>query len=642
MESQTLSDSPTHKASRFSLPNNPWFYALLSSCLLFLLLATRFISDPDLGFHLKGGQWIVQNHRFPSVDEFTYTVAGHPYLDIQWFYQVGLYLTYRIGNYPLLSILNIVLIATAFFITYKRVRLTATPYAMGILLFAVLVVACEKRFQVRPEIVSWVLLALTLWVLDQRLRSNRNLLYLLPFIQVLWVNVEGLFPLGWACMGAYVLRSFLTDRPDKKLLGYSSLAMAFCLLNPYFLKGVLFPLDYLVTLGTPNAFKQTIAEFQPSWTFGSDPNMLFLPWVPLFVYKAFSIALFILMAASWRKREVHEWLLVAAFFTLSATALRNIPLFMLVGVPVAAACWRDLPWARLQEIQRKFFDHPFVPWTFVFCVFLFGARVATNAYYCSDRRLDRIGLGLDNENFPVKATQFLWDKGLNGRLLNQLDEGGWLAWKGPQKEFADGRLEVMGEDFFNEYQNSFVGDGLPRLADKYQANIIFFNPHTATNWIYELKPSKDWRQVYLDGNFTIYLRSGYAPQVPALDNDGVLKEVGVEKIIASNSREVLAAHRPLGGQDWLAGLFVPQTFPHDLMNIGLFFFNNDQPLEAEPVFLEAIRRSRGEYFEFYMDLAILYAFNGRPDEAMTAAKQVLLERPDNPVAGKILANGGHP
>ncbi len=46
---------------------------------------------------------------------------------------------------------------------------------------------------------------LTLLVLDLRLDHNRNFLYLLPLFQLFWVNIEGLFILGWVVLGAYLL-----------------------------------------------------------------------------------------------------------------------------------------------------------------------------------------------------------------------------------------------------------------------------------------------------------------------------------------------------------------------------------------------------------------------------------------------------
>ncbi len=37
-----------------------------------------------MGFHLRAGQWILQNHAFPDKDLFTYTVNQNDYVDLHW------------------------------------------------------------------------------------------------------------------------------------------------------------------------------------------------------------------------------------------------------------------------------------------------------------------------------------------------------------------------------------------------------------------------------------------------------------------------------------------------------------------------------------------------------------------------------
>lgn len=623
------------------LPGNPWTYALLSCFLLSALLAARLIHDFDLGYHLKGGQWILENHRLPSNDPFTYTVENHPYLDIQWLYQVGLYLSYLAGGYKFLSILNIMLITAAFALTFRNLRLNGAPYGVCVGLLALLVVSCENRFQVRPEIVSWSLLALTFGVLEARARGERDILWALPLLQVLWVNVEGLFPLGWVLMGAYCLNGlFPGGRLDKKLVRYSAVALACCLLNPDLLQGVLFPFRYLLTLGTSNVFKQNIAELQPTWTVGPNDFTLFVPWLPLAVYKVFSFLLLFLLAASFRRRKASDFLLALAFFYLSTTAQRNVPLFMILGLPIAAACWKDVPWEWFQKGTRSLFLRPLSAWTLAAVLLLFGARVVTGAYYGSDRRIDQFGLGLDKEKLPVKAAQFLVDNKLDGTILNQLNAGGWLVWKGPQKDFIDGRLEVMGADFFTEYMTAFTMGGLNRLSDRYRADIILFNPFAATLWIFDLKQSPDWRLVYLDGYYAVYLRKNYAPQVPALDYDRMLKDAGVDKTIVAEAGAIIPRPRPSPWRAWLEGFVSPQPYPHDLLNYGIVSFNTDHSEAAEPVFLEAIRRTGGRYFEFYLDAAMMYAFNRRYDAAKACLEQVLKEDPTNRQALRMMGRMG--
>ncbi|HEY5038738.1 MAG TPA: hypothetical protein VIJ93_06690, partial [bacterium] len=389
---------------------NPWFYALLSCFLLLIFLGIRLIFDSDLGFHLRGGQWMLQNHRFFTTDMYTYTVSDHPYLDIHWLYQIFLYLAYQVGGYSLLSILNIAFLIAVFFFTFRRLRLTNAPLWMCVILLGMALLSSEIRFRLRPENVSWLLMAITLWVLELRSFQNRNLLYLLPLIHLVWVNIEGLFAIGWALMTIYLVSSYIHNRKiDFQLLKYSALSVAACFINPNFLQGTVFPFTQFYMISTSNIFQQMVGEFQPTWTLASNDQIYFWPRLPLLTYKVFSIFLLVLILATFKRRKTHEILLSLSFFYLSTTSLRNIPLFLLASGPVAAAGWRDLEWGWLLKFQRSVLSRPAMAWTLTFCSLLFCLRLVTNAYYISDRREEHFGLGLDSKRQPVRATEYLTD-----------------------------------------------------------------------------------------------------------------------------------------------------------------------------------------------------------------------------------------
>src|SRR5258706_13874152 len=81
-----------------------WVVALASSFALLALLATRYLGDTDLGYHLKGGQWILANRAFLSHDVYTYTRSSAAYLDLPWLCQVLIYAGSRAGGYVSFSL----------------------------------------------------------------------------------------------------------------------------------------------------------------------------------------------------------------------------------------------------------------------------------------------------------------------------------------------------------------------------------------------------------------------------------------------------------------------------------------------------------------------------------------------------------
>ncbi len=629
------SSPPSERRPARSFPADPWAYALSASFLTLVLLSLHFINDSDLGFHLAGGRWILENHRFPSQDTYTYTVAGRPYLDIHWLYQVALYLFYRLGGYTLLSLVHSGLILAAFILAWKRVRLTGAPVWMGVLLLAAAIGASEIRFRARPEVASWFLMGLTLWVLDQRLYRKRNLLFLLPPLQLVWVNTEGLFVLGWGLMAFYWLSGYWhSGKPDPKLLRYSLGAVACGLVNPNFFRGLLYPFSHLAMLSTANVFKYTVQELEPPWALPVATDFAFFSY--LLIYKLFSLFLLVLLLATFRRRKLHEWLLALAFFGLSVSALRNVPLFLMACLPVAASAWNDLGWDRLRKFQSAFLARPFFAW--VMAALLSGAslQVTTNAHYVSGRRTDRFGVGLALRELPVRACRFLAENHLDGRIVNQLDSGGWLDWQGPPgRTFVDGRLEVMGRDFYTEYMESMSPGGLARLAAKYRADILFFKPTHAPQWILDLTHMPDWRLVYLDETAAVYLRKGYAETVPRLEEDRLWEERGVPKDILGQAPGLLQAPPPPAWQCFWEDFGKPSAYSSGLLDLGIFCTYDGRPRAAEAFFLEDIRRTRGRYADLFYNLGCLYDYQHRYPEALACMKRVLEAAPRNAFARQV-------
>src|SRR5262245_10266071 len=123
----------------------PWVCALASAFLLLVAFAVRYLSDTDLGYQLRGGQWMFEQHRFLSKDVFTYTRSSADYVDLHWLYQLLVYGTYRIGGYGSLTLLSVALVGAAFFLTLKRVQLTGAPLWMWTPLLTIALLASELR-----------------------------------------------------------------------------------------------------------------------------------------------------------------------------------------------------------------------------------------------------------------------------------------------------------------------------------------------------------------------------------------------------------------------------------------------------------------------------------------------------------------
>src|SRR5262249_60930513 len=93
------------------------------------------------------------------------------------------------------------------------------------------------------------------------------LAFLLPIVQVAWVNSQGLFVLGPVVLGFGLIDSALRlgiFRPERRrwwkmILAASVATCLACLVNPYGIKGALYPVELAGTMSNP-IFAQNVAE----------------------------------------------------------------------------------------------------------------------------------------------------------------------------------------------------------------------------------------------------------------------------------------------------------------------------------------------------------------------------------------------
>src|SRR5258708_5081346 len=53
------------------------------------------LNDPDIWWHMRNAQYLLQNHQFPRHDMYSFTVAGHPWINHESLSEIPFYLAYR-------------------------------------------------------------------------------------------------------------------------------------------------------------------------------------------------------------------------------------------------------------------------------------------------------------------------------------------------------------------------------------------------------------------------------------------------------------------------------------------------------------------------------------------------------------------
>ena len=606
---------------------DPWAWALALCFALVFLFAARKNLDFDMGFHLASGRWILQHLDVPRQDSFTFGATGHEYLDSQWLYQVLVLFLDRLGGYSLLTGFHVALILLAFGLTAVRLSLGGCPRWLQVFLVLPSIPAMEIRFLARPEVFSWVFLIAVFLSLDLYRKGRMGGLFLLPVIHLLWANTEGLFPLGWAVIGAYLLTGYFENhRLDPALLKTFLASVAATLVNPYGFKILSFPFLVLSRLDPAGFYKKTISELQSPWTVSAVPDSPFFPAFPIDSYRVLSIVFLLLVLAALRRRKFHEYILTVFFFAFSALAIRNIPLFFLPVLPFTAKAAGELLSFR-RDGEDSGWSHMSPPRILGLgaagLAFLLCLRVATGAYYVSERRNVHNGWGMDGEHLPLRACEFLRKNNFQDPVMNNMGFGGFLEWEVRCPVFIDGRVEVMGEDLFRQYHQSYAPGGLEALAQSYNFHAVVYDHMTDIPWTKQLLSLPGWRMIYLDDLAAVWAAPGAASSLPTVAPRDLEKDWGITPLDEDKTlRDIQTAPRSALA-DWLDGFVFPQRYPMPCMRLGSLAYEMGDFAAAKDFFLRALILSGGRYYEIYYNLASAYAKLGQKDKARSCYQSVL-------------------
>lgn len=483
-----------------------WIWPLVLVSTLIFVLSLRQLSDPDLGFHLKYGKWIVINHQVPGTDQSTYTVAHHPYVDMHWLFQVAIYGVFRLAGYHGISVFFCLAGLALSLLLAARLHGSGIPVPITSISLLMAFLIIEPRIAPRPEMFTFLFLTLVLMILDLYALHTKNMLHLLPFIMLLWCNMHALFVVGLFVMAAYCISYLVQDmKTGKAFLKWTVISLCICFINPYGIKGFWFPVELLSRFDPGNIYHQHIQEFIP---FFAQQHFVLRDYLFMLLLGVCGLSLLV----TRKHCKPHHLALVVVFGALAIASIRNIPLFVLVAVPMIGRQVTEIS-LKTRRWHEKL-DTLLYALTLIVPLALIP-RLLTNDYYIVNNSFIKTGTGINTSHQPANAADFLVKNHLGGRILNSIGFGGWLSWAIPQPVFIDGRLEVMQEQVYREVTESWKG-GLPSLIAAYRPQLIVYNYLKYYPWTLQLKNMSGWRLIYADGIAVIFAREDYAKEIPAV------------------------------------------------------------------------------------------------------------------------------
>lgn len=397
----------------------PRFVTRLLFGLIFLLVLLRclFTLDPDFGWHIASGQYMLTNG-IPATDIYTYTASGFPWIHHEWLADIVNAGLFAQGGYAVLAVFHAALWTAAIWLMAGGKH----NWKSGLAIF-IAVLAAAQFIAIRDTVWTALFLAITH-------RAFHRYRAYLPLLFIIWANLHGGFVIGLA----YIAWRIAYERSwhDSWIV---PAAIAATFINPY---GIYLYREIFATL-FDTSLHTKVNEWQ-RWAI--DATMIILPliWAVPVAYDSYK--------KRWRGIVQFDVILLIASFW----SLRHFVLFALFALPRLKKFYSRITLPKW-NIPKKVF----APKRLLLTA---GAQVAvmtTAALVIAAGVAALHGpLGFQPEkDKPVAAINSLRSLPCKGNIFNHYDIGGYLIWKYPeQKVYIDGRMpswQWNGANYMDNY-----------------------------------------------------------------------------------------------------------------------------------------------------------------------------------------------
>ena len=225
------------------LSNTLWRWTIL--LLIFFLIFcfyTNKVDDLDLWWHLKTGQYTLENKSLPKIDPFAFSTSiakqiredeqlllsldddlgkmplNKEALRQSWLSQIIFYLCYLFFGFKGLGILKAILWILIFYFLY----LTMARKKSNIWITYIMIIWAAYLGQyftyTRPQIFSFLFTSVLIFLLIF-FNSEKYAKYFIPLVMLLWANLHGGYILGWILLMIFAIAESLKFLLSRYIFG---------------------------------------------------------------------------------------------------------------------------------------------------------------------------------------------------------------------------------------------------------------------------------------------------------------------------------------------------------------------------------------------------------------------------------------
>ena len=479
------------------------FPAMLGALLVGATFAVvrSFSVDPDLWWHIRTGELILSTHRWATTDPYSYTSAGAPWMSCEWLGDVFFAVVYGLGGLRGLEVLLAVLASAVILALYAFATLRSGNCKAAFLVSAVLLALANASFNLRPQMLGYLFLILTLIALELFRQGKQRAVWLLPVLFLFWVNTHGSWIIGLGTFALYFFAGLMsfqigsletrrwTNAERLRLEIVFLLSLAVIPITPYGVRLAGYPFTVASSLPISVA---SILEWQVM-PFNLAGGKIFLA-----LLLGFFLAQ-VVFRFSWHFAEFVLFLFGTAMACLH---VRFLLLFVPFFAPLAATML-----ARWAPAYNKAKDQYLINFAL-----MAGIGIAMVHYSPGKADMEKRVA----EQFPVQALEYMRAHSVPGPLFNSYGFGGYMIEAG-YKTFIDGRSELFEQTgVLGDYMHvTLLKPGALEVLGGYRIQSCLLERDEPLATL--LASSPDWNKVYSDPVSALYVkRNASDAATPAL------------------------------------------------------------------------------------------------------------------------------
>jgi hypothetical protein len=519
ISTEQLAENPARAGAPRQSGGGRWWAPSLADVLFIALFAwllagsgaEGLLSDGDVGWHIRAGDYILEHRSVPRTDLFTFTKPGAPWFAWEWLSDVLLALLHGWMGLKGVVLMAAVVLAAWPVVVLRHALWRGANVWMAVTFGLLAVGSSTIHYLARPHVFTLLFTAVAAWLIDaDRRRASPRILWLVP-LSLVWTNVHGGFGLvvvlaALTAIGS-ALEAWVGQVPWRQSARYTGLAVvcgATSIVNPYGLQLHAHIFSYLQS----DWIRRVVDEFKAP-DFRSESLLQYQ--VVLFT------ALIVTGLLLSRKRFVSA-LWIVAFAHLSLSSVRHVPVFMIIATPivaeVASTVWAGFAARAGRGSVFAILDGIGADSRAGFVKLTVWPLLAVIA--CANAGdIVRWPRDFPAERFPVKLIHSNAEMLAGGRVLTVDQWADYLIYVHypRQRVFADGRSDFLGPELGDEYLRAMEGHhGWQQTLDGHAVDTVLLPATGPLSTV--LKLTAGWRVVADDGRTILFARIHPQPHIP--------------------------------------------------------------------------------------------------------------------------------